>query len=38
MIEVLPFKLADVARLSRPRYGNDNPERVTNPFWEYMFR
>lgn len=38
MSEVLPFKLADVAGLSRPRYGNANPERVRNPFWDYMFR
>ena len=38
MSEVLPFKLADVAGLSRPRYGNANPEHVRNPFWEYMFR
>jgi hypothetical protein len=38
MKEVLPFKLADVAGLSRPRYGNANPERVDNPFWDYMIR
>lgn len=34
----LPFDLADVAGLARPRYGNGNPEFVRNPFWEYMVR
>ena len=38
MDDKLPFDVANLAGLARPRYGNGNPEFMVNPFWEYMVR
>lgn len=38
MDDKLPFDIANLAGLARPRYGNGNPEFMVNPFWEYMVR
>jgi hypothetical protein len=35
---VVSFERAQAAALRSPRYGNGNPERIENAFWELMIR